>query len=132
MAREFIDEVFNKGNMDVVEKYMAENMIDHNPRPNQEPGMQGFIKSVTEMREAMPDMKTEIVHLFADGDLVVIHNRVTATNTGSMMGMPPTGKRVDIGGADIVRFDNGKMVEHWGYYEQQKMMQQLGLMPEKG
>jgi hypothetical protein len=35
-------------------------------------------------------------------------------------------------GCDILRFENGKAAEHWGYMEEGKMMQQLGLMPAPG
>ena len=29
---------------------------------------------------------------------------------------------------DVLRFENGKVVEHWGYMEEMKMMEQLGMM----
>jgi predicted ester cyclase len=47
------------------------------------------------------------------------------------MGMPATGKSIDVHGLDIVRFgDNGIGREHWGLFDAMKMMQQLGLVPE--
>ena len=45
------------------------------------------------------------------------------------MGMPATNKKIDVEGVDIIRFKNGKAVEHWGVYDNMKMMQQLGMMP---
>jgi hypothetical protein len=34
--------------------------------------------------------------------------------------------------AEIILFKNGKVSERWGYYEEMKMMMQLGLIPAPG
>lgn len=39
-------------------------------------------------------------------------------NTGSIFGFPPTGKSIEIDVMDVVRFEDGKMVEHWGVPDQ--------------
>ena len=47
------------------------------------------------------------------------------------MGMPATGKTVDVQVIDIIRFgDDGLAHEHWGVFDALKMMQQLGAIPE--
>jgi predicted ester cyclase len=43
--------------------------------------------------------------------------------------MPATNKPVDVYAVDVLRFENGKVVEYWGYMEEMKMMEQLGMMP---
>jgi predicted ester cyclase len=43
--------------------------------------------------------------------------------------MPGSGKLVEIGGIDILRMVNDKAVERWGYFDDVKLMQQLGAMP---
>jgi len=45
------------------------------------------------------------------------------------MGMPATGKRVNIGGISTDRIANGKVVEHWAEIDLLGMMQQLGAAP---
>jgi predicted ester cyclase len=45
------------------------------------------------------------------------------------MGMPGSGKTVEIGGIDILRMVNGKAAERWGYFDDVKLMQQIGAMP---
>jgi predicted ester cyclase len=49
-----------------------------------------------------------------------------------MMGMPPTNKQIHIDDIDVIRVVDGKAAEHWGFAEEMKMMQQLGLMPAPG
>ena len=47
------------------------------------------------------------------------------------MGMPPTGKSVDVQLIDIMGFDDAGLVcEHWGVVDMLSMLQQLGAVPE--
>jgi predicted ester cyclase len=46
------------------------------------------------------------------------------------MGIPATGKSIDVQAIDIVRFgDDGLAHEHWGVFDVMAMMQQLGVVP---
>jgi len=66
----------------------------------------------------------------ASGDKVVVRVRLTGTNQGAFMGMPATGKRVNVQLIDIMRFgDDGLAHEHWGVMDALAMMQQLGAVP---
>ncbi len=104
--------------------------VDHQGIPGVDTnGPEGFQRVTALFHAAFPDMKISENMVIAEGDLAMSHFRMTGTNKGEFMGMPATGKAIDIEGVDIVRFANGKAVEHWGYYEEAKMMQQLGLMP---
>ena len=65
------------------------------------------------------------------GDKVVARARATGTHQGELMGIPPTGKDVDVQLIDIMRFnDDGLVTEHWGVVDMLAMMQQLGVVPE--
>ena len=56
--------------------------------------------------------------------------RFTGTNDGDFMGMPATGRTVDVPAIDIFRFaDDGLVHEHWGVFDALGMMQQLGVAP---
>ncbi len=57
--------------------------------------------------------------------------RVTfqGTHSGEFQGIPATGKQVSMQVIDILRIENGKVVERWGLSDQVGMMQQLGVMP---
>jgi steroid delta-isomerase-like uncharacterized protein len=133
MVRQFMEEVFNKGNTAYADQVLAVDFVERTPSPGQEQGLAGFKKMMEEWRKGMPDMKVEILDVMSDGDRVIAHVRQSGTMSGEMMpGMPPGKKAVDVQGVDIVRFKDGKAVEHWGYYEEMKMMQQLGMMPPMG
>ena len=68
-----------------------------------------------ETRKAFPDREFQINLLIESGDLVVSNWTLTGTHTGgSYYDVPPSGERVTINGTAILRFKDGKIVEHWG------------------
>ncbi len=68
--------------------------------------------------------------MISHGDTVIAHVTMTGTNSGPMMGMPATNKSYKIDGVDIIVMKDGKAADRWGYFEDMKMMQQLGMMPD--
>ncbi len=73
-------------------------------------------------------MKPEDV--LASDDKVVMRSKLTGTHQGELMGIPPTGKSIDVQLIDIIRFgDDGLAREHWGVLDSLGMMQQLGVVP---
>ena len=67
--------------------------------------------------------------MIAERDEVAARLTSSATQTGEMMGMPASGKRYTIGEIHIFRIRDGKMAEHWHYYDAMGQMKQLGAMP---
>jgi predicted ester cyclase len=61
-----------------------------------------------------------------DGDLEAARVVLTGTHQGELMGTAPTGNTVEFGGIDIVRVQDGQVVEHWGATDMLKLMQQIG------
>jgi predicted ester cyclase len=63
---------------------------------------------------------------------VAVRLTTAATQVGSFMGMPPSGKRYEIGEIHLFRLRDGKVVEHWHQMDQMGLMKQLGAMPGGG
>jgi steroid delta-isomerase-like uncharacterized protein len=126
-----VSHMWETGNTEGIENYVAADMVDHNPMPEiKSTGIQALKDMIAQSHAAFPDMKTTVYSVVADGDKVIMHYNMKGTNTGAMGNMPATNKVMDVNGVDIVRFVDGKGVERWGYYEEQKMMTQLGMMPD--
>lgn len=131
--RRLIEEGFGKGNLAAVDEIVSADLIEHEELPPGFPsGLPGLKALITSLRTAFPDEKSTIEDITADGDKVWARVRAQATNTGPFMGMPATGKRVNIEAIDICRFAGGKVVEHWGVTDNLAMMQQLGVVPAPG
>jgi predicted ester cyclase len=74
-------------------------------------------------------MDFEVQDLIAEGDWVTARTIWRGTHSGEFQGVPPTGKQMAISAFIVERIRDGKMVEHWGLFDQLGMMQQLGLVP---
>ena len=121
---------FDAGKVDELDKYVATNFIENNLMSGMEAGLAGQKKFCAGIHAAFPDAKTTINDMRVDSNVLVARFSVTATNSGPMMGMPPTNKKMtNIMGIDEFRWENGKFAEHWGLFDEKAMMMQLGMMP---
>ena len=125
----FADEVINKHNPAMVDSLCTDDFVEHCPDPGMTPDRNGLKKSMADFFTGYPDVTVKTNFVVADSNMVVSHYTMTGTNSGMMMGMPPSGKKISIDGVDIVKFKDGKGCEHWGYTQEMKMMMQLGMMP---
>jgi predicted ester cyclase len=79
---------------------------------------------------AFPDGKHTIAEAIDVGsDRVFLRGSFTGTNTGSFMGMPPTGRKATVTFMNFDRFADGKLVEHRAEVDMFGLMQQLGAVP---
>lgn len=120
-------DVFSKGEYDKMEQFIDKSFVEHSPMPGQKQGLDGLIDVFKTMRTAYPDMKFAVNDIIVEKDKAAVLFTFTGTNTGEFMGMAPTGKSVNVQGIDYLLFKDGKCIEHWGYIDESKMMQQLGM-----
>jgi predicted ester cyclase len=124
-------ESISSGDTSIVDEVLAEDFVEHDEFPGIPQSREG-VKQFFEMsRSAFPDLQLRMLHLVEEGDVCVGHGLFEGTHEGDFMGVAPTGKRVSVPIADVVRFgDDGRAVEHWGVTDTGMMMQQLGVVPE--
>src|SRR3954451_3864994 len=114
VVKELFERVFNAGELDQVERYVAADHFNHDPPAPQVPrGPQGVRELVREYRDAFPDLRIEIDEIFAGDDRVAHRWRMTGTHEGEIMDIAPTGRRVEVFGIEINRIDRGKVAESW-------------------
>ena len=65
------------------------------------------------MHGAHPDLRFSIDDLVAEADRVTIRWTLHGTNTGPMLGRPPTGQPVELAAIVIFRIADGKIAERW-------------------
>jgi steroid delta-isomerase-like uncharacterized protein len=123
-------DLINAGEIDGFGELLADDFVEHEETPGLAPTKDGVQDLFRMYRAAFPDLRLEPEDFIASGDKVVTRVRVTGTNTGDFLGMPATGKSIDVQLIDIVRFgDDGLGHEHWGVVDVMTMMQQLGAVP---
>ena len=67
--------------------------------------------------------------LVVEGDLISTRWRATGTHDGPLDNIEPTGKKIDINGQVIMRFEGSKIAEEWESFDEVAMLQQIGEMP---
>ncbi|MBZ6247305.1 MULTISPECIES: flavin reductase [Streptomyces] len=87
-----------------------------------------FKESIAAVREAFPDLHTEIVDLVEDGDRMAVRWRSTGHHTGAFLGVPPTGRPVEVSGATFARFDGDAIAEEWVTFDSRQLLEALGII----
>ena len=128
VVKRFVHELFVKGNLDVVDEFVADDYVDHTPPPDVPPGRAGLKQLATMFRNGFPDLAISEEDLIAEGDKVVMRQITTGTHQGDFMGIAATGKKITVNEIHIVRLADGKIVEHWGVEDNLGMMQQIGVV----
>lgn len=125
------DELWNEGRPELIDEIFADDFVWHS---NDGPPMdrEAWRQFVGAYMNAFPDVHFTTKTVIAEGDLVLHDWRATGTHTGGGLGIPATGRAIDIGGASMYRVHGGRIVEGWSLYNRVGMNQQLGLMPGGG
>jgi steroid delta-isomerase-like uncharacterized protein len=124
-------DLVSAGDVDALGDLMADDFVEHEELPGLAPTKEGVKEFFRMYIAAFPDLRLRAEDVLVSGDKVVARARVTGTHQGEFVGMPPTGKSMDVPMIDIIRFDgDGRACEHWGVFDQLRMLQQLGAIPE--
>lgn len=128
IVRRLTEEGFVGGKVDVVDDVVAEHCVDHDPMPGQPEGRAGQRATCQMVVDGLSDRSIEEEVLAVDGR--VVENWVfTGTHTGEFLGIPPTGKTIQVRGLEIWRVEDAQIVERWGVIDVAGVLDQLGLLP---
>lgn len=125
--RKMIDELWTEGRLERAHDYFPPVFIEH--QFGFKSTIEDLVKNVQILHTSFPDFSLRVEEMVADGDKVWARLTGRGTNTGGFFG-PPNGKPFEITIFDVVRFEDGKMVEHWGVPDRFAVLAQLGLLPK--
>ena len=121
------------GDYDVLDQIVVPNFVENEMvAPGMPAGREGLKTLFRMIRQAMPDMVMTPEEIVAEGDRVAIRAVMTGTQTGEFMGLPPSGKHVEITVMDLDRIENNQFAEHWGVGDMMALMTQIGAIPTPG
>jgi steroid delta-isomerase-like uncharacterized protein len=122
-------EVWNEGNLDLIDEIIADGFVGHYDMGNTVQGIEGFRQYVSNLLIAFPDFHVTVNELFAENDLVVFQATASATNLGPFGPIPATGKAWQNTAIVVCRVADGKIVELWQVGDMLSLLMQIGLVP---
>ena len=125
--RELVDVLQHRGRLERLDEFFASDVVDHSAPPGLPPGVEGVRAVLGAIRAAFPDHDAQIVHIVAEGDLVATYKTLTGTHMGDFFGLAATGLRATIRVMDFVRYDDGRVAEHWNIVDLAGLRAQLGV-----
>jgi predicted ester cyclase len=125
-------EVLNTGNFGLIDELISPDFVDHSPQPGAAPTRDGLKHSMIALRTGFPDLRYTIEDTIVSGEQVMHRLSATGTMTGSLMGIPATGKRATWTEIHVGRGSDGKLTEHWAVVDQLGMLVQLGIVEAPG
>jgi steroid delta-isomerase-like uncharacterized protein len=116
--------MLNEHDPDLVDRFVAADYINHNVFvADGREANRGFWASFF---TALPDVTATVEDVIASGDRVVGRFIYRGTHTGEFMGIPATGRRIEMRSIDIWRVENGMFAEHWDELNALQVLTQMG------
>lgn len=123
----YIKAVWNGGDMAAFEELTTPEFSYHlggQPALDRE-GMRRFLAMT---RAAFPDWQVEPAEVVAEADSVVVRWYGEATHQGPFHGIPPTGRKISVGGINLYKVRGGKVATEWEQTDTLNMLRQLGVL----
>jgi predicted ester cyclase len=115
---------------DLVDRFVGEIYRNHNAFVAD--GREANRQFWTACFSALPELSATMEDLVTSGDLVVGRFVYRGTHTGELMGIPASGKPVEMHSIDIWRVEDAMFVEHWDELNLLELFQQIGALPQLG
>jgi predicted ester cyclase len=112
IVRALLEAVLGRGDYHLLPELIAPDYIGHLPIGDHY-GPEGARIDIAAYRAALPDLTVQIEELADYGDRVTRRYTIRGTQTGALLGHPPTGRPLEMRVSAIDRLANGRLVESW-------------------
>jgi steroid delta-isomerase-like uncharacterized protein len=126
LARDYIDQVFNKHNPAKAADFVTSDVVWHGGGLGNITGADNLAGLLESFIGALPDLYAAEQDIIAENDLVLVRLVVTATVKGSLLGVPADGKPIRWDAYDVYRVTDGKISEEWAGDDIATIMTQIG------
>jgi steroid delta-isomerase-like uncharacterized protein len=134
LVNRFVEELRNERRLDVADAIFAKDCVTHQlrsgvPTDAVPRGPQAIKEHVTGWVASFPDLHFSIEQMMGEGDRVVMQLLMEGTHQSAWMGIPASGRKMQIRMFTVHRVMQGKIVEDWVLVESLGFFQQLGVVP---
>ena len=128
IVRKFVEEVLNRQRLELVDELLAADYVLYFPGMPGPMNREAFPQLAATFPVAFPNFRIAVESLVAEHDEVAVRFVLSGTHKGEFMGVPPTGKKVEVPGHVFYRLRGGKIVEDRPIFDRALMLEQLGVM----
>ncbi len=128
IARSFFEDLCNGRKREMAPELLTADHVYHDPHAPNEPGPAGMLDTLRPYQDDL-DGRWEVHDVLPSGDTVTVRWTGHGVHKAELMGIPPTGKEVHVDAISVLRFEHGKIAEHWCVWDTLGMLQQLGVVP---
>lgn len=123
------ESIFDGPNLDIVDEIFAEDFVGHLPLAP-ELDREGWKAYVASFYEGTPDLRQTTNLVIVGEDRLVLQVVYTGTHTGTLLGIPATGKPVTMTGTGVFTFnDEGLVIENRADLDVVGVLTQIGAFP---
>ncbi|MHB9755618.1 flavin reductase [Streptomyces sp. BYX5S] len=122
------DAAWNRGEVDALDAVLSPGYVRRRGPAGTSQDRAGFKESISMVRAAFPDLRTEIEDLVVDGDRLAVRWRSTGRHTDTFLGVPATGRPVEVSGATFAVFDGDTVTEESVTFDSRQLLEALGII----
>ena len=127
-VRKTWDAAWDRGEVDAMDALLSPEYRRRGGSQDAGLTVEEFKASIIATRSAFPDLVTTIDDLISSGDKVAIRWHSVGTHEGSIFGVPPTGRRVEVHGSNFARFSGDQIVEEFVTWDPRALLTALGII----
>lgn len=125
VIRRYFEELFNQGQLHVIDELLHPNYVNHSPSPGLPTGRAGLRIVVPALRAAFPDLSYSLEELVVGRDAVATRTTMRGTHRGDFFGLAPTGRSFSVQQLTIERFEAGRIIAHHRVTDEAGLVRQL-------
>lgn len=124
LGRRWFDEVWNKGRREAIAEMLAPEAILYDGE-TKSVGPEGFYPFFDRLRATLADIHITVHDSFGEGDRICVRWSCSGKHSGEGLGIPASGKSINVTGMCVMRIANGKIAGGWQNWDMLGMMHQI-------
>jgi steroid delta-isomerase-like uncharacterized protein len=124
-VRRFVEEVLNRGKLDLIPVFVAVDCVEHILIIGQLAGCEGMKQAYATLLGAFPNLHFTIEDMIAEGNKVAWRWTMCGTHKGVYLGLPPTEQAIVAHGASFERIAGDRIMERWAIMPEAEVLRQV-------